>query len=79
MCASPPLRGRRRRFGEETVGFRYVASGPLVRSSYRAGEFFVEAMIKQDRRYRAPATAGAAGAAAVQQIGGLGVAVPELD
>lgn len=32
----------RRRFGEETVGFRYVASGPLVRSSYRAGEFFVE-------------------------------------
>jgi hypothetical protein len=27
---------------------RYVASGPLVRSSYRAGEFFVEAMIKED-------------------------------
>lgn len=24
------------------MGFRYVASGPLVRSSYRAGEFFVE-------------------------------------
>ena len=32
------------------VGFRYVASGPLVRSSYRAGEFFVEAMIKGDER-----------------------------
>ncbi|MFQ6090518.1 MAG: lipoyl synthase [Candidatus Bipolaricaulia bacterium] len=29
--------------GEE-LGFHYVASGPLVRSSYRAGEFFVEAM-----------------------------------
>ena len=29
-----------RRMGEE-VGFRYVASGPLVRSSYRAGEFFI--------------------------------------
>ena len=28
---------------------RYVASGPLVRSSYRAGEFFVEAMIKEDK------------------------------
>lgn len=28
--------------------FRYVASGPLVRSSYRAGEFFIEAMIKGD-------------------------------
>ena len=38
-----------RRFGEETVGFRYVASGPLVRSSYRAGEFFVEAMIRGDK------------------------------
>ena len=29
---------------------RYVASGPLVRSSYRAGEFFMEAMIKGDRQ-----------------------------
>ena len=25
----------------EGLGFRYVASGPLVRSSYRAGEFFI--------------------------------------
>jgi lipoic acid synthetase len=25
----------------ESIGFRYVASGPLVRSSYRAGELFV--------------------------------------
>ena len=32
------------------MGFKYVASGPLVRSSYRAGEFFIEAMIKGDRR-----------------------------
>ncbi|EIE19748.1 Lipoyl synthase [Coccomyxa subellipsoidea C-169] len=37
-----------RKYGEEVVGFRYVASGPLVRSSYRAGEFFIEAMIKGD-------------------------------
>jgi len=37
------------RFGEEQVGFRYVASGPLVRSSYKAGEFFTEAMIQADR------------------------------
>jgi hypothetical protein len=29
-----------------SLACRYVASGPLVRSSYRAGEFFVEAMIK---------------------------------
>jgi lipoic acid synthetase len=27
------------------LGFRYVASGPLVRSSYRAGEFFIEAFL----------------------------------
>ena len=32
----------------EVVWCRYVASGPLVRSSYRAGEFFIEAMIKDD-------------------------------
>jgi len=38
-----------RRYGEEVCGFRYVASGPLVRSSYRAGEFFVEAMIREER------------------------------
>lgn len=28
---------------------RYVASGPMVRSSYKAGEFFLEAMIHSDR------------------------------
>lgn len=27
--------------------YRYVASGPLVRSSYKAGEFFIEAMLDQ--------------------------------
>lgn len=31
----------------ESIGFRYVASGPLVRSSYRAGELFVKTMIKE--------------------------------
>jgi lipoic acid synthetase len=33
----------------EDLGFLYVASGPFVRSSYRAGEFFVEAMIRKKR------------------------------
>ena len=28
------------------MGFKYIASGPLVRSSYKAGEFFLEHMIK---------------------------------
>lgn len=29
------------------LGFKYVASGPLVRSSYRAGEFFIEAFLNE--------------------------------
>lgn len=29
----------------ETMGFIYVASGPLVRSSYRAGDFFAQKII----------------------------------
>jgi lipoic acid synthetase len=32
------------------LGFKYVASGPLVRSSYRAGEFFIEAFLKEKER-----------------------------
>jgi lipoyl synthase len=35
--------------GEE-LGFKYVASGPLVRSSYKAGEFYLEHMIKTERK-----------------------------
>ena len=31
----------------EGIGFKYVASGPLVRSSYRAGEFFIQRYLKQ--------------------------------
>jgi lipoyl synthase len=31
----------------EAMGFVYVASGPLVRSSYRAGEFFLEGLLRQ--------------------------------
>jgi lipoyl synthase len=37
-----------RRMGEE-MGFRYVASGPLVRSSYRAGEFFVRSIVTSEK------------------------------
>ncbi|SJX64724.1 related to LIP5-lipoic acid synthase [Sporisorium reilianum f. sp. reilianum] len=33
----------------EQLGFLYVASGPLVRSSYKAGEFFIENVLKQRR------------------------------
>lgn len=34
----------------EQLGFRYVASGPLVRSSYRAGEYFIHKMTKRTPR-----------------------------
>jgi lipoic acid synthetase len=31
----------------ESMGFLYVASGPMVRSSYRAGEYFLEGVLKK--------------------------------
>jgi lipoic acid synthetase len=34
--------------GEE-LGFLYVAAGPLVRSSYKAGEFFAERLVRERR------------------------------
>jgi lipoic acid synthetase len=47
----------------EALGFLYVASGPLVRSSYKAGEYFLEGILK-GRRNAAAAVAAAAGAGA---------------
>jgi lipoyl synthase len=38
-----------KRFAEE-MGFLYVASGPLVRSSYKAGEAFIENVLKQRKQ-----------------------------
>jgi lipoic acid synthetase len=35
-----------RRVAEEEFDFRYCASGPMVRSSYRAGELFVQAVLR---------------------------------
>ncbi|CAG9535736.1 unnamed protein product [Cercopithifilaria johnstoni] len=34
----------------DKMGFLYTASGPLVRSSYRAGEYFLEKVVKNRRR-----------------------------
>ncbi|BEI85093.1 hypothetical protein CcaverHIS002_0504940 [Cutaneotrichosporon cavernicola] len=51
----------------EEMGFLYVASGPLVRSSYKAGEFFIENVLKKRRAAaaeRATAELSAAGAKA---------------
>lgn len=36
----------------EGMGFLYVASGPLVRSSYRAGEFFIRGVVERQRARR---------------------------
>jgi len=33
----------------DELGFLYVASGPFVRSSYRAGEFFIEALLRKKK------------------------------
>lgn len=42
--------------GEE-MGFKYVASGPLVRSSYKAGEFYISNILKA-RKAEAAAVEG---------------------
>ncbi len=36
------------KLGEE-MGFAYVASGPLVRSSYKAGEYFIEKILRGEQ------------------------------
>ena len=38
----------------ESMGFLYVASGPLVRSSYKAGEFFMKGVIEKNRKRLTP-------------------------
>jgi lipoic acid synthetase len=38
-----------RSVAEEELGFLYCASGPMVRSSYRAGELFVDALVRDGR------------------------------
>lgn len=36
----------------EALGFAYCASGPMVRSSYKAGEFYIRHMLEQRRQQR---------------------------
>ena len=50
-----------RRVAEEELGFLYCASGPMVRSSYKAGELFVDAVVRDGESVeRARRTARAA-------------------
>jgi lipoic acid synthetase len=41
----------------EDLGFLYVASGPLVRSSYRAGEYFLKNMLQGKQQQQQDAAA----------------------
>lgn len=41
----------------EDMGFLYAASGPMVRSSYRAGEFYLKNMIRRQQEEEAKAAA----------------------
>jgi lipoic acid synthetase len=44
----PPARFDRWREEAESLGFLFCASGPLVRSSYKAGELFVEKFLRAE-------------------------------
>jgi lipoic acid synthetase len=51
-----------------TMGFRYVASGPLVRSSYRAAEAFLRGLSRRQRSVQPNVLAGGASLADGQEI-----------
>lgn len=42
----------------EDMGFLYAASGPLVRSSYKAGEYYLTNILKKGQEARAVAAGG---------------------
>ena len=46
----PPEEFKEWQIEAEGMGFKYVASGPMVRSSYKAGEFFLTGMIENANR-----------------------------
>lgn len=51
------------------MGFLYCASGPLVRSSYKAGEAFIENVLKKRRGLSGGADAAASSSASASNIG----------
>jgi lipoic acid synthetase len=54
----PPERFQELRAEAESLGFAYVAAGPLVRSSYRAGELFLSGVLRAGKRPGALVAAG---------------------
>eukprot|EP00967_Tisochrysis_lutea_P145620 scaffold273664_cov19-Tisochrysis_lutea.AAC.1 len=59
----------------ESMGFAYVASGPMVRSSYRAGEFYLTNMLRKGQRREVQQQEAAAAAAAAPSA--AAVAAPQ--
>ena len=58
------------KLGEE-MGFLYVAAGPLVRSSYRAGEYFIEKILRGEKgEGELLLQAGSGGEAVRRQVNG---------
>jgi len=55
----PPEEFDRLKELSDEMGFAYCASGPLVRSSYRAGEYFITNVLQQrDAAFTAPSSEG---------------------
>lgn len=52
----------------EQMGFLYVASGPMVRSSYRAGEFYLKNVLNARKQTAADAAAAEQQAATVAGV-----------
>jgi len=51
----------------EGLGFLYVASGPLVRSSYKAGEFYIENVLRSKAKGKVLGQQAALAAAAADE------------
>ena len=62
-AAHPPSAASTLQIAEE-LGFLYAASGPMVRSSYRAGEFYLKNMIRRQQEEEAQPAAAEAVASA---------------
>jgi lipoyl synthase len=55
----------------ESMGFLYVASGPMVRSSYRAGEFYLANVLRGKQHSGQEPVADALSANRAGSIGGV--------
>eukprot|EP00850_Spirogloea_muscicola_P000532 SM000002S05612 [mRNA] locus=s2:1260149:1262211:+ [translate_table: standard] len=53
---TPEAFERWRQVGED-MGFLYIASGPMVRSSYKAGEFYIKSLLERNAQSAEPAAA----------------------